>query len=227
MTVSVTVTAWCGRRRRGAWSPWRRWLPSSGSRGPPCRTRTTGPGQLSPELRRRVLETARQLGYPGPDPVARSLRTRRAGVIGLLLTEALSYAFRDPAAIGGHIGHPPGDRGERSHPGQHRRRAQRQHHRDRMVTTLRAAPIGHRGEPMERRPRSFIASGPSTAAQGSSASSPEPERDLGRIDASTLRAGLRSRRAPRGTSAPSGRHRRSSPDGASPSSGCVPAPGPG
>ncbi|MDQ3151494.1 MAG: LacI family DNA-binding transcriptional regulator [Actinomycetota bacterium] len=58
------------------------------------------PDQLSPELRRRVLDTARQLRYPGPDPVARSLRTRRAGAVGLLLTEGLSYAFRDPAAIG-------------------------------------------------------------------------------------------------------------------------------
>ena len=58
------------------------------------------PDQLSPELRRRVLDTARRLGYPGPDPVARSLRTRKAGAVGLLLTENLSYAFRDPAAIG-------------------------------------------------------------------------------------------------------------------------------
>ncbi|MBB5910766.1 LacI family DNA-binding transcriptional regulator [Actinoalloteichus hymeniacidonis] len=57
------------------------------------------PDQLSPELRRRVLETARRLGYPGPDPVARSLRTRKAGAVGLLLTENLSYAFRDPAAV--------------------------------------------------------------------------------------------------------------------------------
>jgi len=58
------------------------------------------PDQLSPELRRRVLETARRLGYPGPDPVARSLRTRKAGAVGLLLTENLSYAFRDPGAVG-------------------------------------------------------------------------------------------------------------------------------
>ncbi|HEY0637241.1 MAG TPA: LacI family DNA-binding transcriptional regulator [Pseudonocardiaceae bacterium] len=57
------------------------------------------PDQLSPELRRRVLETARRLGYPGPDPVARSLRTRHAGAVGLLLTETLAYAFRDPAAL--------------------------------------------------------------------------------------------------------------------------------
>ncbi|MEJ2861143.1 LacI family DNA-binding transcriptional regulator [Actinomycetospora flava] len=57
------------------------------------------PDQLSPALRRRVLDTARRLGYPGPDPVARSLRTRKAGAVGLLLTEALSYAFRDPVAV--------------------------------------------------------------------------------------------------------------------------------
>jgi DNA-binding LacI/PurR family transcriptional regulator len=58
------------------------------------------PDQLSDQLRTRVLETARRLGYPGPDPVARSLRTRRARAVGLLLTEELSFAFRDPAALG-------------------------------------------------------------------------------------------------------------------------------
>lgn len=58
------------------------------------------PDQLSPELRQRVLDTARRLGYPGPDPLARSLRTRRVGAVGLLLAETLSYAFRDPGAVG-------------------------------------------------------------------------------------------------------------------------------
>ncbi len=57
------------------------------------------PDQLSAPLRARVLEAARRMGYPGPDPVARSLRTRHAGAVGLLLTEELSYAFRDPAAV--------------------------------------------------------------------------------------------------------------------------------
>lgn len=57
------------------------------------------PDQLSPALRERVLAEAKRLGYPGPDPVARSLRTRRAGAVGLLLSEALTYAFRDPAAV--------------------------------------------------------------------------------------------------------------------------------
>lgn len=58
------------------------------------------PDQLSTQLRDRVLETARRMGYPGPDPVARSLRTRQARAVGLLLTEELSFAFRDPAALG-------------------------------------------------------------------------------------------------------------------------------
>lgn len=57
------------------------------------------PDQLSPKLRARVLDAARRRGYAGPDPVARSLRTRKAGAVGLLLTEALSYSFRDPAAM--------------------------------------------------------------------------------------------------------------------------------
>ena len=57
------------------------------------------PDQLSPQLRERILDAAKRLGYPGPDPMARSLRTRKAGAIGLIFTEGLSYAFRDPAAV--------------------------------------------------------------------------------------------------------------------------------
>jgi DNA-binding LacI/PurR family transcriptional regulator len=57
------------------------------------------PDQLSADLRERVLATAKRLGYAGPDPVARSLRTRRAGATGLLITEPLTYSFSDPAAL--------------------------------------------------------------------------------------------------------------------------------
>ena len=49
------------------------------------------PDQLSDALRERVLATAKRLGYPGPDPVARSLRTRWAGAVGLMITEPLTY----------------------------------------------------------------------------------------------------------------------------------------
>ena len=57
------------------------------------------PDHLSADLRERVLATAKRLGYPGPDPVARSLRTRKAGAVGLMITEPLNYSFSDPAAL--------------------------------------------------------------------------------------------------------------------------------
>ena len=57
------------------------------------------PDQLSPALRERVLDAARQLGYPGPNPVASTLRRGRSGAIGLAFDDNLSYAFTDPAQI--------------------------------------------------------------------------------------------------------------------------------
>lgn len=57
------------------------------------------PDQLSAELRERVLLTAQRLGFPGPDPTARSLRQGRVGAIGLLLGQTLSHAFSDPGTV--------------------------------------------------------------------------------------------------------------------------------
>jgi DNA-binding LacI/PurR family transcriptional regulator len=57
------------------------------------------PDQLSPALRERILAAAAAHGYSGPDPMARSLRTRRVGSIGVVLTEDLSYAFEDAASV--------------------------------------------------------------------------------------------------------------------------------
>ncbi|MCS5479618.1 LacI family DNA-binding transcriptional regulator [Corynebacterium sp. YIM 101645] len=57
------------------------------------------PDQLSAQLRQRILAAAHARGYPGPDPMARSLRTRRVGSIGVLLTEDLTYAFEDAASV--------------------------------------------------------------------------------------------------------------------------------
>jgi DNA-binding LacI/PurR family transcriptional regulator len=57
------------------------------------------PDQLAPELRDRILATARELGYSGPDPAARRLRSGRRDVVGLLFTNQLSYAFTDPAGV--------------------------------------------------------------------------------------------------------------------------------
>jgi DNA-binding LacI/PurR family transcriptional regulator len=58
------------------------------------------PDQLAPGLREKVLETAKGLGYAGPDPAARRLRSGLRGAIGLMFSERLSYAFTDPGAIG-------------------------------------------------------------------------------------------------------------------------------
>ena len=57
------------------------------------------PDQLSDSLRERILAAAAARGYPGPDPTARSLRTRRVGAIGVLMTEHLAYAFEDLASV--------------------------------------------------------------------------------------------------------------------------------
>jgi DNA-binding LacI/PurR family transcriptional regulator len=57
------------------------------------------PDQLSAATRERVLEVARRLGYPGPDPAGRSLRRRRSGTVGVLLTERLPNAFTDPGLV--------------------------------------------------------------------------------------------------------------------------------
>src|SRR3954464_10259170 len=57
------------------------------------------PHKLSPALRERILGVAHDLGYPGPDPAARSLRRGRAGSIGLLFGEELTYVFQDPGAV--------------------------------------------------------------------------------------------------------------------------------
>jgi DNA-binding LacI/PurR family transcriptional regulator len=56
------------------------------------------PDQLAPALRERILVTARELGYSGPDPAARRLRSGRRDAVGLLLTDGLPHAFTDPAA---------------------------------------------------------------------------------------------------------------------------------
>ena len=54
------------------------------------------PGQLSDEVRERIFRVAAEQGYGGPDTAARTLRGKRAGAIGVLVTEGLTYAFTDP-----------------------------------------------------------------------------------------------------------------------------------
>jgi DNA-binding LacI/PurR family transcriptional regulator len=56
------------------------------------------PEQLSERLRKRVLATAAQVGFTGPDPVAAGLRRGRVGTFGFAYANRLSYAFEDPVA---------------------------------------------------------------------------------------------------------------------------------
>lgn len=56
------------------------------------------PDKLSESQRRRIFAAAAELGYSGPDPAARGLRTGKVGALGLILTDSLSYAFHDPGA---------------------------------------------------------------------------------------------------------------------------------
>lgn len=57
------------------------------------------PDQLSDELRDRILATAAELGYAGPDPAARNLARGTTGAVGLLLTDSLAVAFEDEIAV--------------------------------------------------------------------------------------------------------------------------------
>ncbi len=58
------------------------------------------PDQLSVELRLKILATAADLGYVGPDPAGRALAKGTAGAVGVLLTDQLQYAFVDEVATG-------------------------------------------------------------------------------------------------------------------------------
>jgi DNA-binding LacI/PurR family transcriptional regulator len=57
------------------------------------------PDQLSPELRERILAAAHELGYSGPNPVARTLSRGQASAIGFVLDYPLTRAFTDPATM--------------------------------------------------------------------------------------------------------------------------------
>jgi DNA-binding LacI/PurR family transcriptional regulator len=58
----------------------------------------TRPERVATATRERVLQAAQRLGYAGPDPVARSLRSGSTANLGVVLGEHLSYAFEDPEA---------------------------------------------------------------------------------------------------------------------------------
>lgn len=55
---------------------------------------------ISDATRARVLAAAADLGYEGPDPRARSLRSGRTDIIGVQVDDEAGRAFRDPVIIG-------------------------------------------------------------------------------------------------------------------------------
>ncbi|GLS21418.1 LacI family transcriptional regulator [Labrys miyagiensis] len=56
------------------------------------------PHLVRDEVRERVRDVARSLGYRGPDPKGRLLRAGKVNAIGLVTAEPLSYFFEDPYA---------------------------------------------------------------------------------------------------------------------------------
>ncbi len=56
------------------------------------------PGLVREEVRERVREAARALGYAGPSPRGRLLRAGKANAIGIAAAEPLDYFFADPWA---------------------------------------------------------------------------------------------------------------------------------
>jgi DNA-binding LacI/PurR family transcriptional regulator len=59
----------------------------------------SGSGPISVATRERVLAAAATLDYAGPDPRAQSLRRGRSGIVGVVIEDRLSDAFRDPMNI--------------------------------------------------------------------------------------------------------------------------------
>jgi DNA-binding LacI/PurR family transcriptional regulator len=57
------------------------------------------PEKVSAAVQQRVLDYAERVGYLGPDPAARQLRRGRAEALGLVFTDEMSFALRDPASV--------------------------------------------------------------------------------------------------------------------------------
>ena len=57
------------------------------------------PEQLSEALRADILAKARELGYFGPDPAARALRSREVRQVAVVFHHDLRFAFDDPLSI--------------------------------------------------------------------------------------------------------------------------------
>lgn len=59
----------------------------------------SGAGPIADATRRRVLDAADGLGYSGPNPLGRQLRSGRSGIVGVVVGDALRRSFRDPVSV--------------------------------------------------------------------------------------------------------------------------------
>lgn len=59
----------------------------------------SGAGPITAETRDKVLAAAAELGYTGPNPLGRQLRSGRSGIVGVVLGNQPGRAFRDPVAV--------------------------------------------------------------------------------------------------------------------------------
>ncbi|BDZ41232.1 hypothetical protein GCM10025865_05310 [Paraoerskovia sediminicola] len=59
----------------------------------------SGSGPITPETRARVMAAADELGYTGPNPLGRQLRSGRSGIVGVVIGDQLKRSFRDPVAV--------------------------------------------------------------------------------------------------------------------------------
>ncbi len=59
----------------------------------------SGAGPITTETRDKVLAAAAELGYTGPNPLGRQLRSGRSGIVGVVIGDHLGRAFRDPVSV--------------------------------------------------------------------------------------------------------------------------------
>lgn len=56
-------------------------------------------GPIAEKTRAKVLAAAADLGYRGPNPLGRQLRSGRTGIVGVVIGDQLRRSFRDPVSI--------------------------------------------------------------------------------------------------------------------------------
>ncbi len=59
----------------------------------------SGAGPISDDTKLRVERAAAALGYGGPSPLGKSLRSGRSHIVGVVLANSLGRSFRDPNAL--------------------------------------------------------------------------------------------------------------------------------